>query len=257
MPSFLERVVAERLADVRARPAGALDDARAAAEAAAPVRDFEAALRAPGISLIAELKRASPSAGSIAPEADRLALAAAYEDGGASAISVLTEPVHFAGSLDDLTSVRAAVTIPVLRKDFIVSALQIWEARAAGADAVLLIVAALPDRLPDLLAEARAAGLAALVEVHTADEVAPAVDAGATIIGINTRDLASLRIDPTAVARIRPLVPGETAVVGESGIGSRADVVAMEQAGCDAVLVGETLMRASDPRSAVRELLGR
>lgn len=258
MPSFLERVIAERRADAAARGAGSHDRARADAAAAPSVRDFPGALRTPGISLIAELKRASPSAGPIAPDVDRLAAARAYAAAGAAAISVLTEPLHFLGTLEDLTTVRAEVSVPVLRKDFIVTPLQIWEARAAGADAVLLIVAALSDaELAALHAEAGQAGLAVLTEVHTEEEVPRAVDAGATIIGINTRDLATLRVDPTAVATIRPAIPTGITVVGESGITSRADVVAMEAAGCDAVLVGETLMRAPDAEAKVRELLGR
>src|SRR6266542_6773687 len=177
MPSFLERVTAERRADAdRRRDAGALDSAKQAAAAAGPARDFHAALSGPGLSLIAEIKRASPSAGDIAPEIDRLALARAYEQGGAAAISVLTEPDHFRGSLDDLRAVRDAVGLPVLRKDFICDPLQVWEGRAAGADAVLLIVAALSQRelvaLADLI---ETLGMSALVETHEADEVARAV----------------------------------------------------------------------------------
>lgn len=259
MASFLEGVVAARRADARARTDhGALDAARAAAAAAPTPRDLKAALRAPGISLIAELKRASPSAGAIAPDVDRTALVRAYETGGAAAISVLTEPEHFGGSLDDLTEVRVAIRLPVLRKDFLSEPLHLWEARAAGADAALLIVAALtPTELHALIQEARAAGLTPLVEVHAADEVARAVDAGADVIGINTRDLATLEVDPATVALIRPSIPAGIVVVGESGVSSRADVVAMERAGCDAVLVGEALMRAPDPEAKIADLLGR
>lgn len=257
--SFLEQVVAARRADARARTDhGALDIARETAHAAAPPRDFEAALRAPGMSLIAELKRASPSAGPIAPDVDRTALVRAYESAGAAAISVLTEPDHFGGSLDDLTEVRAAIRLPVLRKDFLSEPLHLWEARAAGADAALLIVAALtPRELHDLIQEATAAGLSALVEVHAALEVATAVDAGATIIGINTRNLATLDVDPETIARIRPSIPAGIVVVGESGIATRADVVRAENAGCDAVLIGEALMRAPDPEAMIAELLGK
>lgn len=259
MTNFLERVVAARRADARARTDhGALDAARAAAAAAGPPRNFEAALRAPGMSLIAELKRASPSAGPIAPDVDRTALVRAYETGGAAAISVLTEPDHFDGSLDDLTEVHQAVRLPVLRKDFLSEPLHLWEARAAGADAALLIVAALAQaELRDLIHEARTAGLTALVEVHAADEVERAVDAGARVIGINTRDLATLEVDPATIARIRPSIPAGIVVVGESGISTRADVARAEEAGCDAVLIGEALMRAPDPEAMIAELLGK
>lgn len=258
MSSFLDQVIAERRADVAARPAGALDAAKAAAATTSAPRGFGEALRAPGISLIAELKRASPSAGPIAPDVDRLAAARAYAAAGAAAVSVLTEPLHFDGSLDDLTTVRAEVAIPVLRKDFIVSPLQVWEARSAGADAALLIVAALTDaELSQLVAEVSGAGMDALVEIHTRDEVARAIDAGATIIGINTRNLATLKVDTSVVAQIRPHVPSGVIVVGESGISTRQDVISMEEAGCDAVLIGEALMRAPDPEAKVRELIGR
>ena len=258
MTSFLERVTAARLADAEARAAGgALDRAREAATSAPPPRDFARALSGDGLALIAEIKRASPSAGDINAGADVPAQARAYEQGGASAISVLTEPEHFKGSLDDLAAVHGTVSLPVLRKDFIAHPLQVWDARAAGADAILLIVAALSQR--DLVALADLAetlGMSALVETHDADEVARAVDAGARVIGINTRNLATLDVDPATVGKLRSLVPDGITVVGESGVSTRADVVAMESAGVDAVLVGETLMRASDPAAKVRELLG-
>jgi len=258
MSSFLESVTAARRADAEKRRAeGALDLAKNAAAGAGPVRNFHAALSRPGLSLIAEIKRASPSAGDIAPLVDRLALARAYEDGGASAISVLTEPDHFRGSLDDLRAVRDTVSIPVLRKDFICDPLQVWEARAAGADAILLIVAALDQRelvaLGDL---AETLGMSALVETHDVDEIARAGEAGARIIGINTRNLATLEVDPATVGKLRSAVPDGVTVVGESGVSTREDVVAMESAGVDAVLVGEALMRAADPAAKVRELLG-
>jgi len=258
MSSFLERVTAARRADAEKRRAeGALEHAKEAAAAAGPARDFHAALSRPGVSLIAEIKRASPSAGDIAPEIDRLALARAYETGGATAISVLTEPDHFKGSLDDLRAVRESVSIPVLRKDFICDPLQVWEARAAGADAVLLIVAALGQTELVALADlTETLGMSALVETHDADEIARAVDAGARIIGINTRNLATLEVDPEMVAKLRGAIPDDMTVVGESGITSRADVAAMEAADVDAVLVGEALMRAPDPGAKIRELLG-
>jgi indole-3-glycerol phosphate synthase len=257
--SFLERVVRARRDDARRRRAeGALALAQAAARAAGPPRDFLAAVDRPGISLIAEIKRASPSAGLIAPAARPAALAAAYEAGGAAALSVLTEPEHFGGSLDDLREARSACGLPVLRKDFIADPLHVWEARAAGADAVLLIVAALTQTelvaLSDLAADL---GMAALVEVHTAAELERAALAGAVLVGINARDLGTLEVDPETVARLRPLVPDGVRVVGESGVATRADVEALAAAGVDAVLVGEALMRAADPAAKVRELLGR
>jgi indole-3-glycerol phosphate synthase len=256
--SFLERVTAARRADAEKRAAqGALDMAKQAAAAAGQAQDFARALRGPRLVLIAEIKRASPSAGDIAPDADPVAQARAYERGGASAISVLTEPDHFKGSLDDLRMARESVAVPVLRKDFICHPLQVWEARAAGADAILLIVAALTQREIVALADvAETLGMAALVETHDADEVQRAVDAGARILGINTRNLATLEVDPATVEKVRASVPDGVTMVGESGVSSRADVQAMESAGMDAVLVGEVLMRARDPEAKVRELLG-
>jgi indole-3-glycerol phosphate synthase len=251
-------VTAARRADAEKRASeGALDMAKQAAAAAGPPRDFAQALSGPGLALIAEIKRASPSAGDIAPDVDPVAQARAYQDGGAAAISVLTEPDHFKGSLEDLRAVREAVAVPVLRKDFICDPLQVWEARAAGADAVLLIVAALTQRELVALADlAETLGMSALVETHDTDEVARAVDGGARILGINTRNLATLEVDPATVEKVRASVPDGVTMVGESGVSSRADVQAMESAGMDAVLVGELLMRARDPAAKVRELLG-
>ncbi|MGZ4128403.1 MAG: indole-3-glycerol phosphate synthase TrpC [Actinomycetota bacterium] len=258
MASFLEEVTAARRADAeRRRGEGALEEAQKAAQAARPPRDFRGALAKPGMSLIAEIKRASPSAGPIAPDADPLALARAYRTGGASAISVLTEPEHFRGSLEDLRDVRAGVELPVLRKDFIADPLQVWEARAAGADAVLLIVAALrQDELVALGDLADSLGMIALVETHDDAEIARALEADAHIIGINTRNLATLEVDPGMVAKLRDDIPADITVVGESGVSARADVAAMEAIGVDAVLVGEALMRAPDPAAKIRELLG-
>lgn len=259
MTSFLERITGARRADAEARAArGALEAAQAAALEAGRVRDFEGMLAAPGMALIAEIKRASPSAGPIAPAADRLAIARAYQEGGAAAISVLTEPDHFGGSLEDLRDVRGSVGLPVIRKDFLCHPLHLWEARGAGADAALLIVAALDQQeLTSLHDLAGTVGIAPLVEVHTADEVRRALDAGARLVGINTRDLATLEVDPGKVAELRALVPDGVTVVGESGIKTRADVETMEAIGVHAVLVGETLMRAADPAAMIGELLGR
>jgi indole-3-glycerol phosphate synthase len=259
MPSFLDRIVAARRADAeRRRDEGALAQAKAAAPGASPPRDFAGALTKPGTQVIAEVKRASPSAGDIRADADPVATARSYEACGAVAISVLTEPDHFRGSLEDLVAVRAAVGVPVLRKDFLCDALHLWEARAAGADAVLLIVAALSQtELVALIDLADALGMASLVEVHAAEEVPRALDAGARIVGINTRNLETLEVDPATIGKLRPLIPSRVIVVAESGLSSRADVAAAEEAGIDAILVGEALMRAADPASAIAELLGR
>jgi indole-3-glycerol phosphate synthase len=259
--SFLARAVADATSDAERRARRLPLEAVRAAAAEQPVaRGLRAAVRRgpDGPRVVAEVKRRSPSRGDIRSDLDPAALAAAYAAGGASAVSVLTEPRHFAGSPDDLLAVRAAVELPVLRKDFITTAYQVWEARAWGADAVLLIVAALEGpALPDLLAEAAAAGLDALVEVHTLPEAEAAAAAGATLVGVNARDLATLEVDPGRFAAVRQALPAGTVLVAESGIRDRADVLAAAGAGADAVLVGETLVRAADPAAAVRSLLGR
>jgi indole-3-glycerol phosphate synthase len=268
--SFLARASAgARLAAERRASALPLAELRRAGAAAPPARGFRAAIarrsgergeREAGgqAGLIAEVKRRSPSKGDLRPDLDPAALASAYRDGGASAISVLTEPEHFAGSADDLRKVRAAVDLPVLRKDFVTLPYQVWEARAWGADAVLLIVAALePAQLDDLLAEASAAGIDALVEVHSRDEAARASAAGAELIGVNARDLSTLTVDPGRFAEVRDALPAAATLVAESGIRTRADVEAAADAGADAVLVGETLVLATDPEAAAAGLLGR
>jgi indole-3-glycerol phosphate synthase len=220
-------------------------------------RPFSEALIQEGISLIAEMKRSSPSRGPIRPDASVRKIVRSYERAGASAVSVLTEPKWFGGSLDDLAEARAAVDLPLLRKDFIVDPYQVIEARVAGADAVLLIVAALEgSRLEELLSAAGDLGLDCLVEVHSEDEVEAAVDAGAEIIGINNRDLHSLEVDLRTSFKLLADVPAGTVVVAESGITTREDVLELEHAGVDAILVGEALMRSRDPADAVRELLG-
>jgi indole-3-glycerol phosphate synthase len=257
--SFLARAVADARADADRRAERLpLGDLRAAAAALPPPRSLRAAVRRgpEGPRLIAEVKRRSPSKGEIRIDLDPAALATAYAAGGASAVSVLTEPRHFAGSPDDLQSVRAAVGLPLLRKDFVTTPYQVWEARAWGADAVLLIVAALdPASLRALLDEAADAGLDALVEVHTEAEAEVAAAAGATLIGVNTRDLATLEVDPDRFAVVRRALPAGAVLVAESGIRDHADVRAAAGAGADAVLVGETLVRAGDPAAAVRDLL--
>ena len=221
-------------------------------------RDFAGAIRAEGMSLIAEVKRRSPSKGVIQASVDPAEVADAYERGGARALSVLTEPEFFSGSLDDLAKARQATTLPVLRKDFVVDPYQIVEARAGGADAVLLIVAAIPD--PALFAELADAaahyGLAALVEVHSEWELDAAFEIAPELVGVNQRDLRTFDVDKGLAIRLRRRIPPDVAMVAESGIADRADVAALEEAGVRAMLVGETLMRAGDPARAARELLG-
>jgi indole-3-glycerol phosphate synthase len=238
-----------------------LDDLALMARASAmpPVRDLEAALRAAAPpALIAEVKRASPSAGVIAEHANPSVLARGYESGGAAAISVLTEPRHFHGSLADLQAARSSVSVPVLRKDFLIHPSQVIEARASGADAVLLIVAALSDtQLGALLEAAHDLGLAVLVETHSDEDLERALGTDATIVGVNARDLETLDVDVAAAMTRVGRVPEDRIGVLESGISSRADVDAALEAGASAILVGEALMRANDPARAVRKLLWR
>ena len=255
---ILDDIVARTRADLverkRVRPLAALETEAARR---APARSLARALRQPGrIACIAEFKRRSPSAGWIAEKADPAAMARAYAAGGASAMSVLTDGPFFGGSLDDLVAARAASDLVILRKDFIVDRYQVVEARAAGADALLLIVAALTDpELASLLAATREAGLEALVEAHDAEEVARAVAAGAAVVGINNRDLKTFNVDRELVARLRRTVPAERVIVAESGIRDAADVARLRAAGVDAILVGEALMRSPDPAAGLRALL--
>ena len=257
MSTFLEQVIERTRTDVDARAKAVPIEALEARIEPRRSRPFSEALIAEGISLIAEMKRASPSKGPIRPDATVSDIVRAYEAAGASACSVLTEGAWFGGSLDDLIEARAACDLPLLRKDFIVTKYQIVEARAAGADAVLLIVAAVsPDRLVELQEVAAAAGLDCLVEVHDEDEMEIAIEAGAEIIGVNNRNLHTLEVDPETALRLLPDAPAGTIVVAESGITSRADVERLEVAGVDAILVGEMLMRSDDTGEAVRALLG-
>lgn len=230
--------------------------------AADPPPGFAEALAAPGVTVIAEVKRASPSRGPIAPIPDAAALARAYAQGGAGAVSVLTEPHWFSGSLADVEAIADAVAIPVLRKDFMVEEYQVWEARASGASAVLLIVAALDDpQLQSLLVAADRAGLDALVEVHDAGEAtraAAAHTAAATgrrlVIGVNARDLTSLQVDPDRFAAVVAALPAAALAVAESGVKGSDDVRRLAALGADAVLVGEHVACADDPAAAVRAL---
>lgn len=226
--------------------------------AAAPARDALAAFQNTPLGVIAEVKRASPSKGALAEITDPAALAQEYAEGGATAISVLTEQRRFNGSLADLDSVRARVDIPVLRKDFMVDAYQVDEARAHGADIVLLIVAALDDTLlRDLYQQARDLGMTVLVEVHDQQETERAVDLGARLIGVNSRNLKTLDVDPEVFARLAPAIPDGVIKVAESGITGPIEVARYRELGARAVLVGEALVRSGDPRSAVGMLIGR
>jgi indole-3-glycerol phosphate synthase len=257
MPTVLDDIVAgvrEDLAAAQAVVSRSGSEERAAA--AAPALDADAALRRPGLALIAEVKRSSPSKGALAAIADPAALAAEYQAGGATAVSVLTERRRFNGSLDDLDAVRKAVQIPVLRKDFMVEDYQLFEARAHGADLVLLIVAALPqDDLVRMHGLAHDLGMTALVEVHDEDETRRALDAGATVIGVNARNLKTLAVDPDTFGRLAPLIPDGCVRVAESGVAGPADAARFAAEGADAVLVGEALVRGSDPRRAAYELI--
>lgn len=208
------------------------------------------------VGVIAEVKRSSPSKGALAAISDPAELATQYELGGAAAISVLTEERRFGGSLADLDAVRAAVDVPVLRKDFVVTPYQVWEARAHGADIVLLIVAALEQTvLTSLVERVHSLGMTALVEVHDQDEVARALDAGARCIGVNARNLRTLEIDRTTFARLAPLIPDGVVRIAESGVRGPHDVMDYARSGADAVLVGESLVTGRDPRDAVADLV--
>jgi len=240
-----------RVAELRAHG----DALRTAATQVPPPRSLAAALSAPGLGVVAEIKRRSPSAGEIAPGLDAPRQADRYVQGGAVAISVLTEPIYFGGSLADLTAVRDAVPVPVLRKDFIVDPVQLWEGRAAGADAVLLIVAALDaSELEALLAGVAATGMEAMVEAHTAREVETAVAVGAEIVGVNNRDLATFTTDLAVAESIAPSIPDGVVTVGESGVSSTAGAARMAAAGYDAILVGEAAVRSADPTAFIAEL---
>jgi indole-3-glycerol phosphate synthase len=255
--SVLDEILDGVRADLAVRQLNVpLDRLKDMARRARSPLDAMAALKGQDVAVIAEVKRASPSKGAMAAIADPAALAADYEAGGARVISVLTEPRHFGGSLEDLAAVREAVHVPVLRKDFVVSSYQLWEARAYGADMVLLIVAALAQNaLISLVERALSIGLVPLVEVHTSDELDRAVEAGAKIIGVNARDLTTLEVDRGAFARIAPGIPDGIIKIAESGIRGPRDLLAYAAAGANAVLVGESLVIGKDPRSAVADLV--
>ncbi len=261
MPAILDQILDTKRAELERRrreePLSALE--RRIAELPPPL-NFSGCIWGPSVRLIAEAKKTSPSRGLLAADYDPTALATTYARNGAAAISVLTEVDHFQGSLEHLSLVSTAVHpqgIPVLRKDFLFDPYQVYEARAYGADAILLIVAMLEQkRLAELLTVATSLWLQCLVEVHSQDETHIALEAGAEVIGINHRDLRTFRTDTSLTGRLRPLIPQGKLVVAESGIGSREDVERMKQAGVNAVLVGEALVTAPDVAAKVRELAG-
>jgi indole-3-glycerol phosphate synthase len=255
--SVLDDILVGVREDLAARQAETtLDQLKELADKRPAAKDGYAALKQPGVAVIAEVKRSSPSKGALAAIADPARLAEDYEAGGASVISVLTEQRRFGGSLADLDAVRQRVDTPLLRKDFIVSSYQLWEARVHGADLALLIVAALEQTaLVSLVERSVSLGLTPLVECHTVDEVQRAVDAGATVIGINARDLRSLEVDRGTFARLAPHVPESSVCIAESGVRGPHDVIEYARAGADAVLVGESLVTDRDPRDAVRDLV--
>jgi indole-3-glycerol phosphate synthase len=252
---LLSRLVVEARQDLQRRRALIAQDQLERAAAMYIPRDFAGALRRPGLSVIAEMKQRTPSMGVLVEDYRPADLAHAYTDGGAAAISVLTHMASFGGRPEHVMAARAATELPILRKDFVTDPYEVAEARAAGADAVLLIVAAL-DRthLAELLAVAKGRGLAALVEVHDEAETNMAVELGAQIIGVNHRDLRTFDIDLGLTERLRKLIPDDVVVVAESGIHDAAAARRVHEAGADAILVGEVLMRSGDPAAKIKEL---
>lgn len=259
-PTILDEIVAAKRREVASnRRWLPLEELEAQAREAPPVRDFRGALAGPGpIQLIAEVKKASPSAKVIREDFDPVGIARIYQDHGAACISVLTDAPYFQGHLSYLARIRASVVIPLLRKDFLIDEYQVVEARLAGADAILLIAEILDDAtLGSLLARARDLGMAALVELHEPENLPRVLAAGADLVGINNRDLRHFRTDLEHTLRLRDWVPPEVVLVSESGIRSRRDVERLQDAGISAILVGESLMRAADIGLAVERLLGR
>lgn len=251
--TILDKILAQKVAEVQ-QPVARINQIKADATIAVPVRDFTAALHKPTVALIAEVKKASPSKGVLIENFDPVAIAKTYTDNGASAISVLTDEQFFQGHLDYMRAVRAAVDIPVLRKDFVIDPFQVYEARAANADAVLLIVMALEDsQLADLHALIRELGMSALVEVHNEAEMERALKLGAMLIGINNRDLKTFHEDLNVSARLAKLAPPDVTLVAESAVRSADDVLRMGSYGAHAVLVGESLVKSDNMASRVRQ----
>jgi indole-3-glycerol phosphate synthase len=258
--SILDDIVARTRRDLderrRRRP---LRQVQEETDAAPPVRDFAAAIRRSGsIQLIAEVKKASPSAGVIREDFDPVAIAGTYAEHGAAAVSVLTDEPFFQGSLADLAAIRREVAAPVLRKDFLVDVYQVWESRAAGADAVLLIAEILDDAsLRGLLEETHVLKMQALVELYEPENLPRVLDSGARVVGVNNRNLRTFTVELEHTLRLRDQVPADRVFVSESGIRTRADAARLQQAGVDAMLVGETLMRSPDVGAKIDELMGR
>lgn len=255
--SVLESIIDGVREDLAAREALLpFDVLKEQATKVAPPKDVMSALRASDVGVIAEVKRRSPSRGALAEIPDPAALAADYQSAGAKVISVLTEQRRFGGSLADFDAVRAVVDIPLLRKDFIVSPYQVHEARLHGADIVLLIVAALDQNtLVGLLDRVESLGMTALVEVHTIEEADRALEAGASVIGVNARDLRTLEVDQSVFQRIAPGLPFETVKIAESGVTGPGDLMTYAGHGADAVLVGESLVTSGDPKAALTKLV--
>jgi indole-3-glycerol phosphate synthase len=256
MPDILRRICAVKRREINDLRRHGEVTLRARMDGQSAPRGFRAAMLARGgVALIAEIKKASPSAGIIRDDFDPAAVARAYEQGGARSLSVLTDVQFFQGRLEDMAAARAAASLPVMRKDFILDAIQMLESRAWGADCVLLIVACLEqDKLAALMKAARDLGMDALVEVHTREELDVALSVEADLIGINNRDLRTFKVDLETACTLAPLVPKDVVVVAESGIKTRADVVRLKECGVRAILVGESLMRAADIAAATREL---
>ena len=255
--SVLDDIIVGVREDLAARQAlTSLEQLKDLAQARSRAKDGYAALRQPGVAVIAEVKRSSPSKGALAAITDPAALAEDYELGGASVISVLTEQRRFGGSLADLDAVRARVDVPVLRKDFMLSSYQLWEARAHGADVILLIVAALEqEALISLLERTESLGMTPLVEVHDEDELSRALDAGARLVGVNARNLKTLEVDRSVFGRLSPTIPDGVIKVAESGVRGPHDLLAYAAQGADAVLVGEGVVTGGHPRQAVADLV--
>jgi indole-3-glycerol phosphate synthase len=253
--TILDKIIADKRYEVeqkkRSLPVSALKERHRQ-----KATNFASALRGDNIRLIAEVKKASPSRGILCPDFDPVALAKTYAQGGATAISVLTEVNHFQGSIEHLTAIRQEVSIPLLRKDFIFDRYQVYESAHCGADALLLIAAILSrEQLEEMLALSHSLGLSCLVEVHNENELEKALLAGAEIIGINNRDLNTFTVDINTTRRLRPLIPEERIVVSESGINNRDDVIKIKEWGVNAVLVGEALVTASNIPAKMEELL--
>lgn len=255
--SVLDEIVTGVREDLARREAQVpLDELKRLANRVDAAKDAVAVLRRPGVAIIAEVKRKSPSRGDLAPITDPAALATAYAAGGASAISVLTEERRFGGSLADLIAVRRAVDVPLLRKDFVVSSYQVWEARAHGADLVLLIVAALAQTaLVSLIERVESLGMTPLVEVHDVEELHRALDADAKVVGVNARNLKTLEVDRSVFQSLVPSIPAGVVKVAESGVRGPHDIADYAKAGADAVLVGRCLVTGGDPRQSVAEMV--